>query len=188
MGTMGGEDVQFFMATSFVLKRRAAGWERVFLFSFFLSFFFPRIYVYTLRVTFLSFHKRRVEETEWLRGNKTSRLSVKISSLKFRGYLDLITRIMRFELQRGTAHVTIVSGKNYCPSFFFLPGKPIFVETRAAFWIISIAKKCIKKKKRERKGREGERQGEIKNRWKLNIRNPRHRNYTGKMDENIKYL
>lgn len=64
MGTMGGEDVQFFMATSFVLKRRAAGWERVFLFSFFLSFFFPRIYVYTLRVTFLSFHKRRMEETE----------------------------------------------------------------------------------------------------------------------------
>lgn len=50
MGTMGGEDVQFFMAASFVLKRRAAGWERVFLFFFFYFFFFlpraDRIYVY----------------------------------------------------------------------------------------------------------------------------------------------
>lgn len=50
MGTMGGEDVQFFMAASFVLKRRAAGWERVFLFFFFYFFFFlpraHRIYVY----------------------------------------------------------------------------------------------------------------------------------------------
>lgn len=49
MGTMGGEDVQFFMAASFVLKRRAAGWERVFLFFFIFFFFLPRahrIYVY----------------------------------------------------------------------------------------------------------------------------------------------
>lgn len=49
MGTMGGEDVQFFMAASFVLKRRAAGWERVFLFFFLFFFFLPRahrIYVY----------------------------------------------------------------------------------------------------------------------------------------------
>ena len=95
---------------------------------------------------------------------------------------------MRFELQRETAPVTIVSGKNYCPSFFS-PGKPIFVETRAAFWIISIAKKCKKKKKKKGRRKGGkEREREIKNRWKLNIRNPRHRNYTGKMDENIKYL
>lgn len=49
MGTMGGEDVQFFMAASFVLKRRAAGWERVFLFFFYFFSFLPRahrIYVY----------------------------------------------------------------------------------------------------------------------------------------------
>lgn len=45
MGTMGGEDVQFFMAASFVLKRRAAGWERVFYFFFFLPRA-HRIYVY----------------------------------------------------------------------------------------------------------------------------------------------
>lgn len=46
MGTMGGEDVQFFMATSFVLKRRAAGWERVFLFFLFFFLFSPHLCIY----------------------------------------------------------------------------------------------------------------------------------------------
>lgn len=176
MGTMGGEDVQFFMATSFVLKRRAtrlAGNARPFLFFLYYFLFLfstlppriPHYYVYITSNSSLSLSLSRfstkdgTEETEWLRGKKTSRLSVKISSLKFRRYLDLITRTMRFELQRETAPVTIVSGKNYCPSFFS-PGKPIFVETRAAFWIISIAKKCKKKKKKKEEGREGKRERE----------------------------
>lgn len=75
MGTMGGEDVQFFMATSFVLKRRAtrlAGNARPFLFFLYYFLFLfstlppriPHYYVYItsnspLSLSLSFFHKRR---------------------------------------------------------------------------------------------------------------------------------